>query len=156
LLVFDCEANGISYNMLLAEGGEGNDSNTLYQELTAATSSELVGVVPTNTLLSIKTDSFTLYISIMLILLAVIFLFAVVGILDNLFQSYQSRKEEFALYATAGMSRCTVRRMKTLEICISMGFAVLLSLVIAAVSTLLLQYTLYTLVDFFKSIGKML
>ena len=156
LLVFDCEANGISYNMLLAEGGEGTNSDALYQELTAVTSSELVGVVPTNTLLSVKTNSLTLYISIMLILLAVIFLFAVVGILDNLFQSYQNRKEEFMLYTTAGMSHRTVRRMKALEILIAMGFALLLALLVTAISSFLLQYTLYTLIDFFKSIGKML
>jgi ABC-type antimicrobial peptide transport system permease subunit len=43
-------------------------------------------------------------------------LFAVIGILDNLIASYRSRKEEFSLFVSAGMSKNKVRKMILCEI----------------------------------------
>lgn len=155
ILVFDSSYHGIPYNMLLVSGKEHIPASQLRQELTAATSSELAGVMPTETLLNIKVESTMLYIGITIALLIVILLFAAIGMLDNLLQSYRSRREEFSLFATSGMSGASIRQMKLCECGITLLFALLCAAIATLIATFLLQHTLSIFLDLLQNITRM-
>ena len=156
MLFFDCNYHGISYNVLLSKGKEDVSADQLCQELAAATSAELVGILPAATLLEIKTEAISLYTGVGTVLLAVILVFAVIGLLDNLFESYRERREEFALYLASGMSRQTARRMKAAEIQICCSFALLAAAIATAIGTFILNYMLSPILDLFTALGKLL
>lgn len=154
ILVFDSPYHGVSYNMLLVSAKENIPSSQLQQELTAATSSELASVMPTDTLLDMKVGSAMLYIRIALALLLVILLFAIIGMLDNLLQSYRSRREEFSLFATAGMSDATIRRMKLCECAVTFLFALLCAALTTLIAVFLMQHTLAIFLDLVQNIAR--
>ncbi len=147
MLVFDCAHHGIAYNMLLVAGREGSSPAVLRQELAAATSSELAGVLPTEELFSLRTEMVEIYVAAAVALLMAALIFSVVGLLDNLVESYRSRREEFSLYAASGMSAHTIRRMKCAEVGITLLFALLVSLIATAIGIGLMQYTLSSMHD---------
>lgn len=155
IIVFDSPHHGISYNMLLVSGKENIPTSHLQQELTAATSSELASVMPTEALLDIKVESTMLYIRIALALLFMILLFAMIGMLDNLLQSYRSRREEFTLFATSGMSNASIRRMKICECGITFLFALLCTALTTLVAAFLMQHTLAIFFDLVQNMARM-
>ena len=66
----------------------------------------------------------------------------IVGMVNNLVESYRFRKEEFRLYLTAGMSRGDIRRMKGLELIITFGVGLGVGLVLFAASLFATQKAL--------------
>ena len=147
MLIFDCAEQGIAYNMLLVAGKEGVSPALLRQELAAATSSELAGVLPTEEIFALRTKTVEIYVAAAAVLLMAAFVFSVVGLFDNFTESYRFRREEIALYAASGMSARTVRRMKWAEVGITFLFAFLVSLLATAIGMGLMQYTLSAMYD---------
>ncbi len=156
MILFDAAAQGIPYNMLLISGCEGASRDTLLQELTAATASELCGILPTEGLLEIKTATFEIYIRTALLLLFVISIFSAVGIANSITVSYRERREEFMLYALSGMPPATVARMKVLETLGVLLLGLLVSLAVSAAAIPLMHFTLSATHDFLINLGKIL
>lgn len=154
MILFDAAAQGISYNMLLVSGREGVDRDALLRELTAATASELTGILPTDTLLELKTATFEIYSRTAVLLLLVTAVFSLIGLLNSLLVSYRERREEFMLYAVSGMQPHTVRRMKALEIAGVLTLGLLMALLVLLLSLPLMQYTLSASHDHLVNLGK--
>ena len=154
MILFDAAAQGISYNMLLVSGREGVDRDALLRELTAATASELTGILPTDTLLELKTATFEIYSRTAVLLLLVTTVFSLIGLLNSLLVSYRERREEFMLYAVSGMQPHTVRRMKALEIAGVLTVGLLMALLVLLLSLPLMQYTLSASHDHLVNLGK--
>lgn len=147
MLVFDCAHHGIPYNMLLVAGKEGTSPAVLRQELAAATSAELAGVLPTEELFALRTEMVEIYVAAAVALLMAATVFSVVGLGDNLWESYRSRREEMALYAASGMAARTVRRMKAAEVAVTLLFALLVALLATVIGAALMQFALSVMHD---------
>lgn len=156
MAILDAEAQGIPYNMLLVSGREGISEEQLLQELTAATASELTGILPTDSLLEMKAATYEAYNRSAVLLLLVIAIFSVIGILNNLLESYRERREEFALYTASGMSPTVLARMKALEVTASLLLGGLVALVTLFGAMGLLQYTVSGTSEYFINIIRFL
>lgn len=124
-ILFDSEHFGVSYNMMMIKGTNGVPMDGLMQELTDKTALELAAVIPVEELFEDRMQTIYICLRLALMFLTVSSLFACVGMVDNLYESYRARREEFALYAYAGMSGAEIRRMKIWEILLTftLGFA---------------------------------
>lgn len=156
LVYFDCTHYGIPYNMLLVVGKEEVADAVLLQELTAASAGELAAILPTEELMELKAATFEIYALAGVVLLFAILIFSVIGLLDNLCESYRSRRGEFSLFVAAGMSRGGVRRMKLFEVMLTFLPALLLALFVAALALPLLQLSLGTMNDFYLNLQRFL
>lgn len=156
LVLLDAPAHGIPYNMLLAEGRAGASEEQLLQELTEATASELTGILPTKALLQMKAATFEAYNRSAILLLLVTALFSVIGLLNNLLESYRDRREEFSLYALSGMTAGMIRRMKARELLTTLGLGTLIALLTFAAAVPVMQYTLSGTNEYLINIGKFL
>lgn len=128
-VAINCEDLGIPYNMLLVKGREGISSTELLGELSECTASELAAIVAMDSLVQNLTGLLETYISSGEILLIIFAIFSLIGTVDTLYESSRSRREEFGLYCLAGMSKRTLRLMKTLEIIIATAFGIIIGLV---------------------------
>ena len=131
-VIFDNEYFGQHYNMLGVRSKEGVSEAEVFAQLSAVTANELATVMRTETFLEERMETLGVYIISGLVLLSVVIAFALIGTLDNLFQSYRARRGDFLLYRLSGMSRAQVRRMKCAEVLITALFGT----VLAAVATL--------------------
>lgn len=129
LMLFDCEYFGISYNMILVKGEEGVSNGALLEELTDKTALELATIVSMESLFESRLTTAFICLKIGSIFFCMIFAFALVGMFDNLYESYRSRRDEFGLYTYSGMSRKTIRRMKAWEIALTFGVGLALGCV---------------------------
>lgn len=127
-ILFDCEHFGIAYNMLMAKGAEGALKSEVLGELAEKTSLELAAVIAVDTLYQNKLETANICLNLGLVSLITIVVFSLIGMLDNLHESYRARRDEFELYHFSGMSKKTIRRMKAWEIFLTMMFGVLLGL----------------------------
>ena len=75
-----------------------------------------------------KLQTIQIFLNLGVIFLVVMSVFAFVGMMDNLYESYRARREEFGLYACSGMSAKEIRRMKAWEIALTFGFGLALGL----------------------------
>ncbi len=125
-VLFDCESFGMRHNLLIASAKEGVDSDVLLSELTERTALELAAVVSTEELFDSKIRSMSVYLNVGYLLLGVTVIFSLTGIIDNLYQCYEARREEFCLYSYAGMSKKSIGRMKRREVLISLAFGLVL------------------------------
>ncbi|MBE6644805.1 MAG: ABC transporter permease [Ruminococcaceae bacterium] len=135
IIIFDCENFGVSHNMILVDGKEGTTDAELLREITKETAVELAAVVTPDSLMRHRLGSINIYLNTGDVLLTVAVIFAAVGMIDNLSQSYRERRSEFELYRAAGMSARSVRRMKTFEVLISLLFGLFLGIVAFLFST---------------------
>jgi len=72
-------------------------------------------------------------------------LFALIGIADNLMESYRSRKEEFELYNLAGASKSCVKKIKFYELLLIGVFGVVVGFIGLVFSMLILDKGLKSL-----------
>ena len=123
--IFDSEHFGFSPNLLLVNGKEGEERPELLMKLAEELSLEVAAIVTPDSLMRHRLGSVDVYLDTGDVLLTVAILFALVGMLDNLSQSYRHRLEEFDLYRSAGMSKRSVGRMKLFEVTLSLLFGIL-------------------------------
>lgn len=145
-ILMDCEHFGLSYNMLLTKGADGVENNLLLDEITEATAIEMAAVIPADQLVEATLRGIEIMLRSAIMLMIVISVFILIGMLNNLVESYRSRADEFSLYRFAGMSGKTVRRMKIYELMMTFGFGIALGLVAFALQQAAMNYGL-------KSIG---
>jgi hypothetical protein len=108
--------------MMMVKGENGVPMDGLMQELTDKTALELAAVITVGELFEDRMQTIYICLRLALMFLSVSSLFACVGMVDNLYESYRAREEEFNLYAYAGMSRAQIRRMKLWEILLTFVF----------------------------------
>ena len=137
-VILDNEHFDLHYNMLGVEGKEGVSEAALMGALSAETASELAAVMRTEELWDQKMETLEIYLVSGFLLLFLVIVFALIGTLDNLGQSYRARRGEFHLYCLSGMSRAQVRRMKCAEVLMTVLFSLVLA---AAVFPLFLLVT---------------
>jgi hypothetical protein len=128
-VLFDCEYFDMPYNIMVVQGADNVSQGELLQDLTDKTALELAVVLTMDDLFEEKFATTGICLNLGLIFLLIITIFASVGILDNLYESYRARKEEFDLYAYSGMSRWEIQRMKTWEVVLTFGVGIALGIV---------------------------
>lgn len=132
-VIFDCQHFGIDYNMILPHIRNGASNADFIGEITIATADEIAPVARVDELLEYRLDMLNIYVRCTNTLLVIIVIFALIGLIDNLVESYRVRREEFALYSTAGMSKRKILGMKIFEILISLIFGLVLGILAALV-----------------------
>ncbi len=122
--VIDGAYHGLGYNLLIASAGEGK-ADALYQKLTEAAASEMSAVFKVEELLASRVELLDIFLVCGYIIAAALLIFALIGLLDNLYESYKHRRSHFALYSLAGADVGSIRKMKRFEIFNSIGFGIL-------------------------------
>ena len=84
-----------------------------------------------------KTDTIENYVNAAKLLLLIVILFTLIGLADNLYESYRSRREEFSLFSLCGASRAQIRQMKLWELLITLALGALVGLAVALPSILI-------------------
>jgi ABC-type antimicrobial peptide transport system permease subunit len=111
----------IPYNMLLVKGRDGVSNARLLGELSESTSSELAAISTVDKLLESTLTLFETYFSTGKILILIFAVFSVIGMIDTVYESSRSRREEFGLYTIAGMNKKRLFAMKLLEVTLAIG-----------------------------------
>ncbi len=124
-VLFDCESFGIDYSMLLPEAKAGYSSSEQLSEISARTADEAAAIIGSDKLADMVTESTLIYINSGNLLLGAITVFSLIGIFNTFLECYRSRKEEFAMYYSAGMSKSGIRRLKLSEILTAVGFSLI-------------------------------
>ena len=157
VVVFDAEHFGFANNMILVTGKENVPRERLMLDISESTALEVATVMTPDELMETRLSSIGVYLDTGDVLLVVAVLFAAIGIVDNLLQSYRERREEFELYRAAGMSAKSVLRMKIFEVSISLAFGILLgALTFAAASAAISRGLLAYGYDVFRAVAMLL
>ncbi|MBO7196971.1 MAG: hypothetical protein J6V80_06620 [Clostridia bacterium] len=156
-LLVDADGLGIAPNMIVVNGADGVSDSELFEELSFVTSLEMVAVTPLFDLLNEWVEPLRVFLRAALLLLAISVIFASIGILDNLGESYRARKGEFELYRMAGMSPVEITKMKMYEILATFGVGILIGVLLFVVE----MFAVHTAIshfgyDVFASIGYLL
>jgi ABC-type antimicrobial peptide transport system permease subunit len=122
-IYIDAPAQGIPYNLLVVKGEEGIPMPELRGKIASAMSLEMPLIVSVTDYMESKISVFHVYNRCGNALFYALLLFSLTGIVDNLFESYRSRRETFLLYENCGMTKKDVARMKAWEIGITIAFA---------------------------------
>ncbi len=130
-IIVDYESLGLTPNMILVKAKDGG-KNQLLSELTLASSDELSTVISAEELRSDKIESNSSILRCANMLLWVIIAYALLGIINNQFESYRSRKEELSLYHYAGISRAQIAKMILFEL----GAVLLIGILVGAFGTM--------------------
>lgn len=144
LIIMDCEHQGIAYNLLLADAQEG-DQAQLLDGLSAAAASEMSLVVGVDELLGQSSRLIDIYVVAGCVIAAALLMFALIGLSDNLYESYKHRRTDFELYLLAGASPADIRRMKLVEVLHTLALGTLGGLLIALPVLLLFNAAGYSL-----------
>ncbi len=128
-ILFDCEHFGIDYAMLLLNPKAELGNELMLKEISAVTAEEVASVATTDSLFDMLLSSMSLYLKCVKFLVAFVLIFSVIGIFDTFLECYKSRRTEFEMYRTAGMSQSQVRKMKLAEISLCSGFALLIGVI---------------------------
>ena len=129
IVLFDCEHFGIPYNMMVLSGADGVSQGALLQDVTDKIALELATVIPLESLFEDKLVTVHICLKLGVAFLVTVAVFACVGMLDNLYESYRARRDEFGLYACSGMSKKEIRRMKGWEIVWTFGCGIALGVI---------------------------
>ncbi len=132
-IIIDNEHLNLHYNMIFVNPMPEADDSSMLSEISENTKNELATVVRMQDFWASRLDALNIYLAAGLVILGVIFAFAVIATADNLGQSYRMRREEFMLYRLSGMSRGQVARMKLYEILIALLFGLLFAVAATAV-----------------------
>ena len=124
-VIIDNEHFDLHYNMIFVNPMPQANTASMLSEISENTKNELATVVRMRDFWASRMDALEIYLAAGLVILGVIFAFAVIATADNLGQSYRMRREEFVLYRLSGMSRGQVARMKLYEISIALLFGLL-------------------------------
>ena len=143
-MLFDCEHFGFSFNVLAVKGKEGVDLDTLFNKLTEKTALELSTIVSVEQYFDLKINSILICVRLGEFILVAITIFAIIGTIDNLYESYRTRRDEFALFYQAGMNTKAIRQMKAGEIMLSLLFGIISGLVFAILLIIATNQAFYT------------
>ena len=144
LIVIGCESQGMAYNLLIADAAEEQQAQLL-DSLTAAAGSEMSLVVAVDELLKENSRLIDVYVVAGCVIAAALLLFAVIGLLDNLYESYKHRREDFKLYLLAGASPADIRKMKLVEVLHTLAIGTLLGAFVSLPVLLLFNAAGYSL-----------
>ncbi len=145
VVLFDSEFFGISNNLLTVKGKQGVSKQQLRSDLSVALALEMTAVVDIEEYTQNVISASELYLNSGYVLLPLMASFAAIGFIDNLSESYRSRREEFNLFRIAGMSKGQARKTKLYEILLLSLFAIILGLVSTFLSCLLMDQGLQAL-----------
>lgn len=137
-VIFDAEHFDINYNMIMVTAKEGVSSASVVSEISEKTSTELATIASTDTLMGTKLRVIDVVTNAGEAILLIIGIYFIVGLINNLVDSYRLRKGEFRLYMLSGMSKSKVAKMKACEISIMFIFGAVigtLGTVIALINT---------------------
>ena len=143
-VVFDAEHFNINYNMIMVTSKEGVSSASVVSELSEKTSAELATIASTDTLMSTRLSTVDIMTNAGEAILLIIGIYFIVGLMNNLMDSYRMRKGEFQLYMLSGMSKRSVIKMKVCEISIMLIFGAVIGIVGTAITLINTQSGLYT------------
>ena len=147
---FDAEALGVGYNHVAVTGREGVGQEELRLALSEELVLDMVAAVTPESFFRQRLSIFDVYLASGNVLLAGVILFSAVGIADNVYEGYRSRRKEFALYAQCGMDRRTLGRMKALEMALSAAVSLVCAACMTGVLLLLIDNWMQGFaVDFF-------
>ena len=143
-VVFDAEHFNINYNMIMVTSKEGVSSASVVSELSEKTSAELATIASTDTLMSTRLSTVDIMTNAGEAILLIIGIYFIVGLMNNLMDSYRMRKGEFQLYMLSGMSKRSVIKMKVCEISIMFIFGSVIGIVGTAITLINTKEGLYT------------
>ena len=126
-IIVDGEHFGLSPNMLLVKAKDG-EKKSLLNELTIASSKELATVISAEDLRADKIASNISILRCANMIFVIVIIYALIGMANNLFESYRARKEEIELYHLGGISRVKIAKMIICEL----GFIFLVGAIIGA------------------------
>jgi hypothetical protein len=132
-IVFDSDYFNIPKNVIVANGKVGYSRADVLDGISEGISLEMATVVTVEALFEEKTDNIIIFLKSGWMILITVLVFCFIGTLNNLIESYRSRKEDFELFALAGMEVKQIRRMKLYEILITFMFGALLGVAVATV-----------------------
>ena len=118
----------------MVKGCDGVSDGDLLAALSEATVAEIAPIQATESLLDNVSDTVNTYIRAIVILLAVLCVFFVIGTLDALYECMRARGEDYALYRLAGVPRGRLALMRATEILLPIVFGILLGLLVSVVS----------------------
>lgn len=144
VMIFNNLYFDIPYNVISVNGKTDVDSATLLSDLSKATALEMTAIVSTEDYLSQKLQVSELYVQSGYVLLPLMACFAIIGFLDNLTESYRSRRDEYALFNLAGMSKKRIRLMKFFELLSVFSLSIVLGVISLSLTTLILDQGLKT------------
>lgn len=127
-VIIDSTHFSLPPNMLLVKAKDGHESELL-AALTLASSNELATVISAEKLRADKIESNTSLLRCATMLLLIIAVYSLLGIFNNLFESYRARREELMLYHYAGISKSQIATMILCELGAVFLFGVTLGLV---------------------------
>ncbi len=154
-VVIDSEYLGIGYNMLLLKADEGREEELL-SEISAVAAGEMSAVMSVPELIKSSTGLLEIYISAAYVLAAALLVFAIIGLADNLSESYRQRRGDFELYALAGASRRAVALTKLTEVILSLTLGALVGILFSLPVLLSLNEAAHSLnFDIFLAIEKL-
>lgn len=142
-ILVNAEYLGLPYNTLITHSHEGVDPLLAHEELSGKTALEMTAVMPLDDLLSESTRTLRIYLRVAIMMLAVALVFMIVGILDNLAESYRFRRGEFELYHLSGMSSGDTRRMKHFELAVTFLFGIAVGIIVFLIHINITQRALY-------------
>lgn len=143
-LFFDSEYFGIPFNLLTVQGFDGVDKQVLHSAVSGALALEMTTIVSTSEFIEKKIQASELYLNAACFLAPLMILFAFIGFFDNLLESYRARKQEFALYQTAGMTAKEIRLMKVTELLFTFACATFMALICSLLSVITLNQGFFT------------
>ncbi len=136
--------NQVDYNLLLASADEAHES-ALYEKLTSAAAKEMSAVFVLEELLISGVELLDIFLVCGYIIAAALFVFALVGLVDNLYESYKHRRADFALFSCAGASTRAIRKMKRCEIAYSILFGCVYGVALSIPLLFVLNQAAYSL-----------
>ena len=114
--------------------GDGSvDGGQLKINISAATATDMATVITPRELLKEKTTLLDVFITGGNLLFACLAIFSLIGISDNMYESYRARRGQFALYAACGMNGRQSAAMKAFEVLMTAGLGVLSGALMAGV-----------------------
>ena len=122
LVIFDAEYYGVGYNCYIPRKAENVSASQSISQITAALSDEVASLIKTKDVLEARMSIYAIYIRCGTLLLPFLIIFALIGIFNTASEGYRSRREEFSLYNTAGMTRREIRKTKLFEMLIAVSF----------------------------------
>ncbi len=124
------EDMGFSPTYYEVVGKEGLSDDEVKQSIVSELTFESAVILPTTAMTTRYVENANRYTTCIEFISIFLLLFSIIGIADSIVSSYKSRKDEFACYASAGMNKAMLKKLKSCEI----AFAFLFAIVIAVVS----------------------
>ncbi|MCQ2413303.1 MAG: hypothetical protein MJ082_00710 [Clostridia bacterium] len=143
-MVFDPDVFDISYDSYLIKAADGVSQSDLYAAVTETLAAETVSVLPATAAIDRFIGYNMIYIYFSRIVAVLLLLFSLIGVSDNLVESYRSRREEFGLYTVAGMSKKKLRTMLATELVFTFCFIAVIGIPLCALTLATMREGLLT------------